>query len=429
MQEQAKKPLSAVGKRRLYLSVLFGVTAVCVCWFTRHPLKNGNTGKTGGLPDAGGDDTVHAAFHSLNLTETARGNLAREFAAYNVTYAPQTYYAQLGSIYDAAGDCIYGQQILPLSADEKTYEYQRNRLCMYLYGDTESPAESIMGPEALMRTAEVTSEDFITGADLCLSLRSNTERNIYRLLLDNGISGGCIVQDTASGRIEVMTATSVAGDLTGSSELEALHAEKSGLTQLESCIGAEAVTGFGLTEEELARWFDYHALRSVRTAPDENGADVTVQRYHFLTDFDMLDEADDGSLSPLHVCSITQRIFSGHTATPTLIAALPRTAEDSTRIGGEQPAKCGADLPEELRSQCMARFARTLHTDTADIAYYESSSGGFLYVTGCIRAKDGSADKCFILYARNAPDGFYTRNRCILRLPRCIAYFITHEEV
>ena len=427
MPRKRKNRLGQTGKRRAFLAVLFGAAAVCTLWFTAHPIKLAERNTLPETDKAPAQEPV--PYYSMNLTGTARANLAREYFAYNVSYAPQTYYAQLGTLRDASGREIYGLQTLPQTEPEKSYAYHLGRLGMYLYGDTGSLAESLMGTEALMRSAPVTSESFITGDSLQLSLHTALEQPIWQLLLDNGISGGCIIQDTQTGRIEVMTATSVsAGNETGT-EYEALHLEKSGLTQLEACIDAEAVARFSLPDEALADYFDYHALSSVRTAVNpENKLPADVLRYHFMTDFDLLDESADGKLSPLHLNSVTQRIFSGRVTEPTLIAAKIRPTEEGGEEILEQQPKIGEDIPKQLLENCRDCYDRILETDNAHLQYIAEGEGSFLYVTGRITTRDGKADKCFTLYARNVPDGYYTRNRCIFQLPRCIAYYLAHEE-
>lgn len=425
-KNEKKRRLGALGKRRLFLTVIFAVSAGCIVWFTIHPPMQSEPRIP--QPESTQDpDTPAVPFYSLNLTGTARGNLAREFAAYNVSYAPQNYYTMLGTLRDMSGAVIYGTQTLARSAPQKTYEWQRNRLCMYLYGDTQSRAESIIGPEALMRTSKGESADFVTGDSLRLSLHSSLEAPICKLLFDNGISGGCIIQDTATGRIDVMTASSISADNKSGTVWEALHLEKSGLSQLEACIDPAAIRDLDLTDEQAAAYFDYHALSSVRTERNpETGNEEAVTRWHFMTDFDLLDESDDGRISPLHLNAVTQHIFSGKCMTPTLIDALIRPAE-----GGEevlvQPVRTGIDLPAEIAEAGKALYTRTEETDTAVLQYRTDELHTFLYVTGRIVTKDGAKDKCFTLYARN-PAGEDTRNRCILQLPKCIAYYIVHEN-
>lgn len=424
MAQNAKRRADPVGKRRMLLAGIFAASAAGILWFTGHPLRSYDPVDSQTVPDAGAPQAA-VPFYSMNLTAHARENLAKEFLAYNVSYAPQTYYAQLGQILDADGALIYGTETLALSAPRESYEFSQSRLGMYLFGDTESAAETIIGPEALMRTAEVDSEDFITGASLQLSLRSDLERQIHRLFTDNGISGGCIMQDTATGRIEVMTATSISQDNLSGTELDALHLEKSGLTQLEPCIDPSAVLGFGLTDDQCTKYFDYKKLSSERVLQDEFGTDQYIRRYHYMTDFDLLDESADGRISPLHANAVTQAVFSGNTATPTLIAAYVRTAADGTVQTEQLEPKIGAAIPQDICNACMSRFSRTEDTGTCDIQYYYDDAGSFVYVTGRIVTKDGAADKCFTMYARNAAE---TRNRCIVWLPRCLAYYLTHEE-
>lgn len=426
MQKKQKSRFGQLGKRRLFLTVILAASAGAIVWFTVHPPKQSEQRIP--QPESTKDpDAVSVPFYSLNLTGTARGNLSREYAAYNVSYAPQNYYTMLGTLRDMSGEVIYGTETLARSAPQKSYANQRNRLCMYLYGDTESRAESIIGPEALMRTSKGESPDFVTGDSLRLSLHCALEEPICKLLFDNGISGGCIIQDTATGRIDVMTASSISADNKSGTLWDALHLEKSGLSQLEACIDPAAVRDLGLTDEETAAYFDYHALSSVRTATDpETGNEEAVTRYHFMTDFDLLDESADGRISPLHLNSVTQRIFSGKSMTPTLIDALLRPAEDGEEVL-VQPVKSGTDIPQQIVDAGKALYTRTEETESATLQYRTDELHEFLYVTGRIVTKDGAKDKCFTLYARN-PAGEDTRNRCILQLPKCIAYYIAHEN-
>ena len=244
-------------------------------------------------------------------------------------------------------------------------------------------------------------------------------------VFDNGISGGCIMQDTKTGRIEVLTATSIAGDNQSDTVWEALHQEKSGLSQLESCLDASAVRDFGLSDADAAAYFDYHALSSVRNAKNPDTGNIeNVERWHFMTDFDLLDESADGKISPLHLNSVTQRIFSGYAATPTLIAAYLRP-DQQQEITIPQEPKCGVPIPQEIINACQARYQQTEQTDSASLQYRTDELHDFLYITGRIVSNDGSIDKCFTLYARN-PVGEDTRNRCILQLPKCIAYYLMH---
>lgn len=418
-----KNRLGQLGKRRLFLSVIFAASAGCIVWFTAHPPKQ--HAPESPVSESAETDTDAVPFYSLNLTAAARSNLAREFSAYNVSYAPQNYYTMLGTLRDASGAVIYGTDTLARAASEKSYLNQRNRLCMYLYGDRESRADAIIGPEALMRTAKGESPVFVTGDSLQLSIRSDLEEPICNLLFDNGISGGCIMQDTKTGRIEVLTATSIAGDNQSDTVWEALHQEKSGLSQLESCLDASAVRDFGLSDADAAAYFDYHALSSVRNAKNPDTGNIeNVERWHFMTDFDLLDESADGKISPLHLNSVTQRIFSGYAATPTLIAAYLRP-DQQQEITIPQEPKCGVPIPQEIINACQARYQQTEQTDSASLQYRTDELHDFLYITGRIVSNDGSIDKCFTLYARN-PVGEDTRNRCILQLPKCIAYYLMH---
>lgn len=408
--------------RRIFFAGVFLLAAGCMVWFTNHPLrlKERRTADT----QTTAAQNVRVPFYSMNLTANARANLSREYAAYNVSYAPQNYYTALGSILDAGGAVIYSTDTLPLSAPESSYEYHRNLLGMYLYGDRQSLSVPIMGPEALMRTAPAETEDFLTGSDMQTALRPALEREIYQLLRDNGITGGCIITDTMTGRIEVMAATSVAGVNTGGTELEALKLEKSGLSQLDACITPKALTDFGLTPEQYARYFDYQALSSEHELTDKDGIKQVIRQYHFMTDFDLLDESEDGRISPLHLANATGRIFSGRVAVPTLITALIPQGKAPV----EQPPKLGEEIPEEILTACRAKYDRTDTTNNAELRYYTDTRSSFVYAAGRITTKDGSADKCFVLYARNAPDDVHTRNRCIVQLPRCIAYYIAEAE-
>ncbi|MCQ2416582.1 MAG: hypothetical protein MJ071_02080 [Oscillospiraceae bacterium] len=421
-QNKQSGKLGQLGKRRVFLTAILMLSAVSVVWFTIHPLKQSYT-VTEQPSSSAEKNGASVPYYAMNLTSTARANLAREFAAYNVYYAPKNYYTMLGSLLDSNQQVIYNMQTIAKSCPEESYEFHRNLLCMYLYGDTISAAEPIMGIEALMRTANEESEDFIQGSDVCLTLHSALEQPIYDLLQDNGISGGCILQDTATGRIEVMTATSRSAENQSGTVSEALRQEKSGLSQLEPCISPEALHVFGLDAGTLAEVFDYHALSSVSTASDgENGAEE-ILRYHFMTDFDLLDESEDGRISPLHLNAVTQQIFSGKKTTPMLMDSFV-TGNEKTKL--LQP-QSGGKIPSEILSSCLAVYEQEETTEDAVLKYRMDEQSDFLYVTGRIQTKDGSRDKCFTLYARN-PRGENTRNRCILQLPKCIAYYIAHEE-
>ena len=65
-----KNRLGQLGKRRLFLSVIFAASAGCIVWFTAHPPKQ--HAPESPVSESAETDTDAVPFYSLNLTAAAR---------------------------------------------------------------------------------------------------------------------------------------------------------------------------------------------------------------------------------------------------------------------------------------------------------------------------------------------------------------------
>jgi len=326
--------------------------------------------------------------YGFQLSSAARNHIIQEMQSFNIEETPYNYYTMPGVFYDRYGEEIFSSSTtVPGDAQTNSYTLTLRRLCSYLYGD--SSPETLHSYQYLTRVSENQSNDsmnFAEGNSLVLSLDTFRERQIYELFRINGIKGGCIVQDLETGVIEVMTATSVTS----------AESSKSRLTQLEPCLNAEPLLyslSFMGDGRVLRDYFDYRNLLTHVTVPETDTAPAHQEaRYCFLTDFDVIEEAAADSeisyVSPLHLNTITQRIFRKVKTIPTLrkdISQESTTLEDDTILNSLQ------NLYENRPSE----------EDDADMLIFEyQPKKDFSYVTGIIHAVDG--DKAFTLYGRDA---------------------------
>jgi hypothetical protein len=301
--------------------------------------------------------------------------------------------------------------------DTKPVEYQTfyeeglNRVCKYLYGDL----NEIQGVSGWMRAVpnvnpdshDQTLPEFPTGYDVQLTLDTELERQIYDLFALNHIKGGCIIQDLPTGKIEVMTATSVTGS----------ESEKSCLTQLEACLNTdffyEQLQKLSPEEQETVRdYFDYQ-LRAVETEQQNPDAEEPekIQKYCFLTDFDLIlerpdnvKETDVSEVSPLHLNSITQRLFSGESRVPALIESILDRQGREVKLLPEYPVKSSENLPaEKALKRCYEKYRSENHPEyqIQVLKYQNGKYTDFKYVTGIICCEDKQVQKAFTLYSKD----------------------------
>ncbi|MBR1529429.1 MAG: hypothetical protein IJ642_09030 [Oscillospiraceae bacterium] len=366
-------------------------------------------------------------YNGYDLTANARQNLIKEFQSYNIQYTDYNFYAQRGRLLDKNGDVIYSIETKPVLYTS-FYEQSRNRVCEYLYGDlpgTEgiSPlmrAVPNINPDSLADTLP----EFPTGYDIQLFLNPELEMQIYDLLEINHIKGGCIIQDLPTGQIEVMTATSVTST----------ESEKSGLTQLEACLNSdflsEAIQNAAPEEQEkIKKYFDYQVQSAEFSKTDpETEEQQKILKYCFTTDFDLIFEqpdnmkkSDDSEISPLHLNSITQRIFSGISGTPLLIDKILDQQGREVRLLPDYPVTEISELSiqNRLKSEYEAYHSES-HKDyqISVMKYQPEKYADFKYITGVILSKDKKIQKAFTLYSKDEK---------ILQFTDSIVYFINKE--
>jgi len=363
-------------------------------------------------------------YNGYDLTANARQNLVKEFQSYNIKYTDYNFYAQRGKLLDYNGNIIYSVETKPVLYTS-FYEQARNRVCKYLYGDL-SGTEGI---SSLMRAVPNSNPDsladtlpeFPTGYDIQLFLNSELEMQIYDLLEINHIKGGCIIQDLPTGQIEVMTATSVTST----------ESEKSGLTQLEACLNSdfmqETMQNYPIEEQEiLKKYFDYQVQTAEFSHTDsESGEEQKILKYCFTTDFDLIFEqpdnmkkSDDSEISPLHLNSITQKIFSGISGTPRLIDQIFDQQGRKVSLLPDYPVTNISDQPilKLLKSDYETYHSET-HKDyqISVMKYQPEKYADFKYITGVILSKDKKIQKAFTLYSKDEK---------ILQFTDSIVYFI-----
>ncbi len=366
-------------------------------------------------------------YNGYDLTANARQNLAKEFESYNIKYTDYNFYAQKGRILDKNGDVIYSVETKPVLYTS-FYEEGRNRVCKYLYGDLTGTE----GISPLMRTIPNINPDsladtlpeFPTGYDVQLFLNPALEMQIYDLLEINHIKGGCIIQDLPSGNIEVMTATSVTST----------ESEKSGLTQLEACLNSDFLYHIirkqePETQESIKKYFDYQLQSAEFEQQDtESGEIRKILKYCFTTDFDLIFEqqnnmktSDVSEISPLHMNSITQRLFSGVSQPPCLIDKVLDAQGREIAVLPEYPSTEISVLPvqEELKA-CYEPYHSESHKDyqISVMKYQPEKYADFKYITGVILSEDKKIQKAFTLYSKDEK---------ILQFTDSIVYFINQE--
>ncbi|MBE6876071.1 MAG: hypothetical protein E7496_04985 [Ruminococcus sp.] len=350
-------------------------------------------------------------YNGYDLTAVARQNLAKEFESYNIKYTDYNFYAQRGALLDSTGEVIYSVDTLPVNC-QTFYEEGRNRVCKYLYGDL----QNVQGIAPLMRAVPNVNPDsladtlpeFPAGYDIQLTINSALEEQIYDLLTLNHIKGGCILQDLPTGKIEVMTATSVTST----------ESEKSGLTQLEACLNTDflydCIQALENPEEQnLTRtFFDYQVRSAESEITDSDSGEVQkIKKYCFTTDFDLLLERPDNmkdsdvsEVSPLHLNSITQRLFSGEARVPVLIENILDENGTPVQILPETSAPAVPELSAETSLKaCYEKYhsENDRNYQVSVMKYPGVRYTDFKYVTGVIASKDGNIQKAFTLYSKD----------------------------
>ncbi len=349
-------------------------------------------------------------FSGYDLTANTRQNLLKEFASYNIRYTDYNFYAPKGRLLDRDGNVIYSMQTQPVFS-QTFYEQGRNRVCKYLYGDIPGTE----GISALMRTVPNVNPDsladalpaFPEGYDIQLSLDTELEMQIYDLLAINQIKGGCIIQDLPTGQIEVMTATSITS----------AESEKSCLTQLEASLNSdfllEKLSALSPDEQEQTKqFFDYQrrSAESQQTDP-ESGEITKILKYCFTTDFDLILEqpdnmkaSDSSEISPLHMNSITQRIFSAEARVPSLLLCVKDSQGKEQAVLPEYPVQDGKSLSvlKSLKSEYENHKSQNFKNYQISVLKYQSGRyTDFKYATGVIRSADKKIQKAFTLYSRD----------------------------
>ena len=410
--KQLKKPDLSAAKQRVRsaptAAAAIAVGAVVFCFtayysfFPKAPLFTVNEADT--LSD---DSAVSEALAAMSL---ARSNLRSEHYAAKLTGKGYSYFPHRSGIYDYSGNLCYDSTTAVNEVSSVSSARSRAMLCRYLYGDVNAG-----GLEGYLRYDRGTGE----GCSVTLTLRPQLEESIYMLLKYNGILGGCIIQDTATGEIQTMCATSTTG----------IDREVSGCTQFEANISAAVFDKLGITAEEASSSFDYR--RSFTASFDDEKGEM-ISSYGFMTDFGVLsepagddgkpvpkDEAlakplSDGYISPLHLCSTVQRIWSGKGCMPVLTSSVSDSAGQPVTL----PVNTPEDIPQELCERAKGFFAPVPGL-TSDMRIVKNTGDGVKYTAGVITTPDGRS-KAFVLYSQED-------SRINLLTP-CIAYFIEHSE-
>ena len=350
-------------------------------------------------------------YNGYDLTAGARQNLAKEFESYNIKYTDYNFYAQRGALLDSAGNVIYSVNTLPVK-HQTFYEDGRNRVCKYLYGDL----QSAQGIAPLMRAVPNINPDslaenlpeFPSGYDIQLTINSALEEQIYDLLMLNAIKGGCIVQDLSTGKIEAMTATSITST----------ESEKSGLTQVEACLNTDflydSIQMLENPEEQnqTRTFFDYQVRSAESEVTDTVSGDIRkVRKYCFTADFDLIlerpdnmKETDVSEVSPLHLNSITQRLFSGKSCVPVLIAHVLDKNGNPVNLLPEYriPDAPSPALVKNLKACYEAYHSENDKNYQVSVMKYTGENyTDFKYITGVIASADGKIQKAFTLYSRD----------------------------
>ncbi len=355
-------------------------------------------------------------YYGYDLTANARQNLSKEFDSYNIKYTDYNFYAPKGALLDRNGNILYSVETQPVRW-QTFYEESRNRVCRYLYGDL----NGVDGIAPLMRAVPNINPDtradslpeFPEGYDIQLFLNPELEMQIYDLLTLNQMKGGCIIQDVPTGQIEVMTATSITST----------ESEKSGLTQLEACLNSDFLYERiqALTPEEQTqakKFFDYQVRTAeVRNSETEPDKPEQITKYCFLTDFDLIlerpdnmKETDISEISPLHLNSITQRLFSDESRVPVLIQNVLDKQGNPVQILPEYPvSELGIPaLQKELKAGYEKYISENYKNYQISVMRYESGNyADFRYITGIIAKKDGSVQKAFTLYSKSEKISYF----------------------
>lgn len=410
--KQLKKPDLSSAKERVRsaptaaAAIAVGAAVFCfTAWysfFPKPPLFTVN--ETGGISD---DSAVSEALAAMSL---ARSNLRSEHYAAKLTGKGYSYFPHRSGIYDFAGGLCYDSTTAVNEISSVSSARSRAMLCRYLYGDVNAG-----GLEGYLRYDKGTGE----GCDVTLTLRPQLEESIYMLLKYNGILGGCIIQDVETGEIQTMCATSTTG----------IDREVSGCTQFEANISAAVFDKLSITAEEASSAFDCRSSYS-QEYDDEKGE--MISSYGFMTDFGMLTEpaAEDGKpvpkaealakplaegyISPLHLCSTVQRIWSGKHSVPVLTASVKDAEGNPVTL----PAYTAEELPQELCERARGLFTPVAGMET-DMRTIKNTGDGVKYTAGII-TPPGRKSKAFVLYSQE--------DARINLLAPCIAYFIEHSE-
>lgn len=354
-----------------------------------------------------GESAVSEALAAMSIP---RSNLRSEHYAAKLTGRGYSYFPQRSGIYDYSGGLCYDSTTAVNEISSVSSARSRAMLCRYLYGDVNAG-----GLEGYLRYDKGTGE----GCSVRLTLRPQLEESLYMLLKYNGILGGCIIQDIDTGEIETMCATSTTG----------IDREISGCTQFEANISAAVFEKLGITPEEAASVFD---CRSSFTTEHDDEKGTMISSYGFMTDFGVLSEpvSDDGKplpqaealakplaegyISPLHLCSAIQRIWSGKKNLPVLTASVTDSAGQPVAL----PVNVPEEIPQELCDKCRGLFTPVAGV-VSDMRIVRNTGDGVKYTAGVITTPEGKS-KAFVLYSQED-------SRINLLTP-CIAYFIEHSE-
>ena len=320
---------------------------------------------------------------------TAIQNVNQELDSYNITTTYYNYYTPSGSFLSPNGEILFSPDTIVAEKTNTAYEnylYNQKKLLSYLFGNSKN-TDYHYGYQNFMRTApnqDNDSKEYVFGADVTLSLDDFRQHQLYELFYLNGTYGGCVVQNLTDGKIRVLTTK-----FSGNSE------QKDGMFALMPVIDpqkflSEINQDYG---GYLHQYLDLQQYRSTKS-PQNYGEEeeFPAEKYCFLTDFDVVEESaleDDYRISPLHLNSMTQRIFSGQKSVPTFLEyptneAVPCSSEE---------------MLSDLQALYRVRDYSSEYGVTMKIR--EGTNNGYYYVTGVLENENGES-YAFTLYGSDA---------------------------
>jgi hypothetical protein len=331
-------------------------------------------------------ENLKLRIQGYNRSVMAIRNTNKELDSYNISTTYYNYYTPSGNFLSPEGETIFSPDTIVAENTNTAlgnYLYNKKKLLSYLFGNSKN-TDYDYGYQYLMRTAENKdndSKEYAFGEDVTLSLDDFRQHQLYELFYLNGTYGGCVVQDLSSGKIRVFTTK-----FSGNSE------QKDGMFALMPVIAPDKI--FSEIDDREGYLNEYLDLKQYRTTKSmiESEEHPHAEKYCFLTDFDIVEESavqDDYRISPLHLNSITQRIFSGEKAVPTFL-------ENSV----SETIPCTS---EELLTDLQGLYTVRNYSDKYGVSMevLTGTNNGYYYMTGMLENKN-QEQYAFTLYGSDA---------------------------